>query len=212
MTARSRPAGQIESLFATQLYRAALPKSAMDLNAALEATCLSIASEDKAGRRWCKEHGYRGYTSYASLDDLPQRASVFEELVAHLDNHVRAFARALEFDMDVRRLGLDSLWINVLKPGGLHTAHIHPHAIVSGTYYVRVPDGASAIRYEDPRLAMMMAAPPRRPNARRAKRSFVSAEPKAGTLLLWESWLRHEVPVNAGKTERISISFNYAAR
>ncbi len=131
----------IETLFATQLYRAALPKRAMDLNAALEATCLAIAGEDKAGRRWCKEHGYRGYTSYASLDDLPQRASVFAELVAHLDVHVRAFARTLEFDMDVRRLGLDSMWINVLKPGGLHTAHIHPHSMISGTYYVRVPDG-----------------------------------------------------------------------
>ncbi len=118
-----------------------------------------------AGRRWCKEHGYRGYTSYASLDDLPQRASVFADLVEHLDTHARAFARALDFDMDVRRLVLDSLWINVLKPGGFHTAHIHPHSILSGTYYVRVPEGASAIRYEDPRLPMMMAAPPKKPKA-----------------------------------------------
>ena len=57
---------------------------------------------------------------------------------------------------------------------------------------------------------MMMAAPPKKPKASRANRSFVSAEPKAGTILMWESWLRHEVPVNAAKTERISISFNYA--
>lgn len=202
----------IETLFATRLYRARLPRRAMDLNAALEATCRAIAAEDRAGQRWSKEHGYRGYTSYASLDDLPARASVFAELVAHLDGHVRAFARALEFDMDGRRLGLDSLWINVLKPGGLHTAHIHPHSVVSGTYYVVVPDGASAIRYEDPRLAMMMAAPPRKPKAKRINQSFVSAAPSAGTILLWESWLRHDVPVNGAKAERISLSFNYAAR
>ena len=203
------PKAKIETLFATRLYRASLPKRAMDLNAALEATCRAIAAEDRAGQRWCKEHGYRGYTSYASLDDLPQRASVFAELVTHLDSHVRGFARTLDYDMDVRRLALDSLWINVLKPGGLHTAHIHPHSIISGTYYVSVPEGASAIRYEDPRLAMMMAAPPRKPRARLENRTFVSAEPAAGTILLWESWLRHEVPVNAARQDRISISFNY---
>ena len=205
-----RPKHKAESLFATRLYRAELARA--DLNAALEATCLAIAREDRAGQRWCKEHSYRGYTSYASLDDLPQRASVFAELIVQLDSHARAFAKVLEFDVAPKRLELDSIWINVLKPGGSHTAHIHPHSVLSGTYYVRVPEGASAIRYEDPRLAMMMAAPPKRRGARRENQSFVSAEPKAGTILMWESWLRHEVPANTAKSERISISFNYAVR
>jgi len=202
----------IETLFATRLYRARLPAGGRALNAVLEKTCRAIAAEDRAGQRWCREHDYRGYTSYASLDDLPTRASVFAELIAHLDTHVRAFARTLEFDLDARRLALDSFWINVLKPGGAHTAHIHPHSVISGTYYVTVPDGASAIRYEDPRLAMMMAAPPKRAGASRGNQSFVTAVPAPGTLLLWESWLRHEVPLNKAKSERISISFNYAER
>ena len=210
MTAAGARGAKIETLFATRLYRARLPAGARSLNAVLEKTCRAIAAEDRAGQRWCKEHDYRGYTSYASLDDLPTRASVFAELIAHLDSHVRALARTLEFDIDVRRLVLDSIWINVLKPGGAHTAHIHPHSVISGTYYVSVPDGASAIRYEDPRLAMMMAAPPKRAKAARENRSFVSAAPTPGTLLLWESWLRHEVLVNKAKSERISISFNYA--
>lgn len=202
----------MESLFATRIYRAQLPRRDMALNEALAQTCLAIAAEDRAGRRWCKEHDYHGYTSYASLDDLPRRASVFADLVTHLDRHVRSFAKALEFDMDVRRLALDSLWINVLKPGGLHSAHIHPHSVISGTYYVAVPDAARAIRYEDPRLPMMMAAPPKRATARRANRTFVTAEPAPGSILLWESWLRHDVPANRAKDLRISISFNYGVR
>ena len=80
---------------------------------------------------------------------------------------------------------------------------------MSGTFYVDVPKGASAIRFEDPRHAMMMAAPPRKASARLANRPFVSVEPKPGTLLLWESWLRHEVPVNNARRARISLSFNY---
>lgn len=200
---------RLEPLFASPLYRARIGDAA--LNEALAATARAIAREDRAGQRWCREHGYKGYTSYASLDDLTRRASVFEELAGLLAPHARAFARALGFDLDPRRLALDSLWINVLKPGGLHAGHIHPHSVISGTYYVTVPEGAAAIRFEDPRLALMMAAPPKKPSAPRGSQSFVSVAPREGEALLWESFLRHDVPVNAAKSERISVSFNYAA-
>lgn len=200
---------RIETLFASRLYRAELSRT---LNADLAKTCLVIARDDRAGQRWAKAHGYKGYTSYASLDDLPTRASIFAELVTQLDKHVRAFARTLEFEMTGRKLALDSLWINVMDKGGVHAAHIHPHSVISGTYYVAVPKGASAIRFEDPRLALMMAAPPKRERASRANQTFVTVEPKPGTLLLWESFLRHDVPPNAAKGARISVSFNYALR
>ncbi|HEX7726884.1 MAG TPA: TIGR02466 family protein [Rhizomicrobium sp.] len=200
----------IETLFVTALYRAQI--AARGLNAALAKTCLAIAAEDRAGQRWAKDHGYKGYTSYASLDDLPQRASVFDELVKHLDKHARAFGKTLDFELDGRALVLDSLWINVMDRGGVHAAHIHPHAAISGTYYVEIPKGAADIRFEDPRLAMMMAAPPRKAKARRQNQIFARVSPKPGTLLLWESFLRHEVLPNSAPGKRISISFNYAMR
>ncbi len=43
-------------------------------------------------------------------------------------------------------------------------------------------------------------------------RSFVTLTPAAGTVFIWESWLRHEVLANRAKTARISLSFNYAWR
>jgi uncharacterized protein (TIGR02466 family) len=127
-----------------------------------------------------------------------------------LDRHVAAFAKELDFDLGGKKLSLESIWINVLPPGGIHTSHIHPLSVISGTYYVAVPNGASALKLEDPRLAMMMAAPPRKKNAKPDQKPFVYAAPKPGTVLLWESWLRHEVPMNMVDEERISISFNYA--
>jgi uncharacterized protein (TIGR02466 family) len=196
---------KLETLFVTRLYRADLPRS---INAALAKTCLAISREDNAGRRWAREHGYRGYTSYASLDDLILRATVFAELERMIEPHVRSFAKALDFERP--RLALDSLWINVMPAGGVHAAHIHPHSAISGTYYVQVPRHASALRFEDPRLPLMMAAPSRRANARRENKPFVTVEPRAGTLLLWESFLRHDVPLNRARGTRISLSFNYA--
>jgi uncharacterized protein (TIGR02466 family) len=160
----------------------------------------SLAADDTAGQRWSKEHRYAGYTSYASLNDLPRRDPAFADLAKTLSRHARSFAREAGWDSKPK---LDSLWANLLKGGGHHSAHIHPHSIISGTLYVEVPAGSGAIRFEDPRLPLMMAAPPRND-------TFVTVEPRPGLLLLWESWLRHEVLPGSGRGERLSISFNFA--
>ena len=194
-------------LFVTELYRAAIGEA--ELNADLLDAAKMLAKEDKAGRAWCRENGYQGYTSYSSLDDLPQRATCFEQLVRVMKPHVEAFAGQLQMDLRGKRLKLDNIWVNVLEPGGSHTGHIHPHCVLSGTYYVRVPDGASSLKFEDPRLPMMMAAPAPREDADEEHRRFVYVAPKAGDLLLWESWLRHEVPPNRAASSRVSVSFNY---
>ena len=196
-----------QTLFATRLYQARLSGAR---NAVLEKTCLGLAAEDKAGRRWAREHGYGGYTSYASLNDLTRRASVLAELERDIAKHVAIFARDAQFDLGGRRLKLDSLWVNVMDKGAIHAPHIHPHSAVSGTYYVSTPDRAGAIRFEDPRLAMQMATPPKKKHARPENRAFVSIAPKPGMLLLWESWLRHGVEPNGAKRPRISVRFNYA--
>ena len=204
----------LRTLFATPLYEASLAEARdfAGFNAELEQAVQMLAREDRAGRAWCKAQGYGGYTSYASLDDLPKRATVFDTLKTRLDRHAASFAEALAFDLGRRKLKLDSLWVNLLKPGAAHSGHIHPHSVISGTVYVCVPPGASALKLEDPRLPLMMAAPPRRRDAEERLSPFVYLTPQPGTVLMWESWLRHEVPANRAKTDRISISFNYAWR
>ncbi|MFK7875114.1 MAG: TIGR02466 family protein [Paracoccaceae bacterium] len=201
---------QISSLFVTRLYHAHLSDFAPAINAdELEMSCLTIAQDDEAGQDWCATEGFPGYTSYASLTDLPWRFPIFADLVKVLDAHVAAFADDLEFDLGDKSLILEDLWINILPEGGIHTGHIHPHSVISGTTYVAMPEGTSALKLEDPRLPMMMATPPRRTDASQGQRQFVYANPSVGDVLLWESWLRHEVPMNMTEEDRISVSFNY---
>ena len=203
---------ELRTFFATDIYLASLAQEADfgSFNAELKQACRLLATEDRAGRAWCKAHGYKGYTSYASLSDLPQRATVFDRLKKKLDRCAADYAAALAFDLGGRRLKLDSLWVNVLDKGGAHSGHIHPNCILSGTIYVEVPEGAGALKLEDPRLPLMMAAPQRRADAPDAQKRFVYLEPQAGSVFIWESWLRHEVMPNAARTPRISLSFNYA--
>lgn len=200
-------APEILTLFPTRIYRARIADDALLAEIVAAADVLSI--DDTAGRKWCRDNGYPGYTSYASLDDLPWRFPAFKTLARAIDGHVKIFAKTLEFDLGGGKLAMDSYWVNVLPEGGYHAAHIHPNAVISGTFYAAIPKGASAIRFEDPRHAMMMAHPPRKKKASRENQSFVSLQPEAGTLLLWESFLRHDVPMNRAENERISVSFNY---
>jgi uncharacterized protein (TIGR02466 family) len=190
----------VRSLFPTLLYEAEAGDPA--LLAALAHSIRSLARDDRAGRQWSRDKGYAGYTSYASLNDLPKRDPALGDLARRLSRHAASFADECGFGLG-RRPRLDSLWVNLLKSGGQHSGHIHPHSVISGTFYVEVPAGSGAIRFEDPRLPLMMAAPPR-------DQAFVTVEPRAGLLLMWESWLRHEVLAGRGKGERLSISFNFA--
>lgn len=190
----------VRSLFPTLLYEAEFGDAA--LLGELSHSIRVLARDDGAGKGWSREKNYAGYTSYASLNDLPRRDPIFADLAKLLARHAVQFAKAANFNLD-RRPRLDSLWVNLLKAGGLHGGHIHPHAIISGTFYVEASAGCGAIRFEDPRLPMMMAAPPR-------EDTFVAVQPRPGMLLLWESWLRHEVLAGSGKGERLSVSFNFA--
>jgi uncharacterized protein (TIGR02466 family) len=203
----------VRELFVTRLYEASIAdeRGFAGFRDELAAACAMLAEEDVAGRVWSKAHGYGGYTSYASLDDLPRRATVFADLKRRLDRHAARAAAAFDLDLGRGRLALDSLWVSVLNGAG-HSGHIHPHAALSGVVYVTVPKGAGALRLEDPRLPLMMAAPPRRADAPEPSRAFVTLDPAPGAIFIWESWLRHEVLAGAAKAARVSVSFNYAGR
>ena len=197
-------------LFSTPLYHASLADSGNFDMGELEKSCWSIAQDDEAGQKWCDENNYPGYTSYASLSDLTWRSPFFGELKNLLDLHVKTFVEELDFDLEGRNLKLEDLWINILPEGGNHSAHIHPNSVISGTTYISMPSGSSAIKFEDPRHSMMMAAPSRIKDAKEYLKPFIYVNPSVGDVLLWESWLRHEVPANNSSEERISISFNYS--
>ena len=209
MNKRNTSKSQAEALrvslhFATCIG-AARPALPSGVNDDIVAAALSFASDDEAGARWSAENGYPGYTSYGSGIDICAAAPCFRVLKKSLDKEAAAFAEQCGLDLGAGALKLDNIWLNVLRRDGFHSGHIHPHSVISGTYYAQVPKNASAIRFEDPRLPMMMAAPPRREGFE----AFHYVQPEAGVALFWESWLRHEVVRNTSKAPRISVSFNY---
>ena len=210
----------IHSFFPTRIHAATLPRGrAAALNALLLRECQQLALEDLAGRRWSRGNYPGGFTSYASANHMHRVSPTFARLERWIDGQVKRFVGELEFDLGDskggnkggdRQLEMTDCWVNVMPRGVTHSLHLHPLSIISGTYYVQVPHGAPGLKFEDPRLDRYMGAPPRRANAGPANRSWVTLPAAPGKVLLFESWLRHEVVANPVARERVSISFNYA--
>ncbi|MGZ3804433.1 MAG: TIGR02466 family protein [Bacteriovorax sp.] len=200
----------IKNLFPTPIYYGPLTSKGLKrLNQDLLQESLKFRQIDEAGVEWSKRNYRGGYTSYGSIAHLHQVSTTFEDLQKALDKHVRKYIKYLEMDVDPKQIRMCSCWINIMPPGAYHTMHIHPLSVISGTYYVQAPKNCSSIKFEDPRMVGFMASPPRKEDAQERNQRFVELKPQTGHLVLFESWMRHEVPQNQSESERISISFNY---
>jgi uncharacterized protein (TIGR02466 family) len=203
----------IELLFPTLVYHAPLRARGVragSLNARLLKECRQLRLDDAAGRRWSARHYRNGYTSYGSAHRMQRLSPIFAALEREIDRHVARFVRTLQFALGSRELAMTDCWVNIMGRAAVHGLHLHPLSTLSGVYYVAVPAGAPGLKFEDPRLERFMAAPPRARAASRMNRHWVNIPARPGQLVLFESWLRHEVLSHVEARERISISFNYS--
>ncbi len=199
----------ILSFFPTQIdhSKKVAPPS---LNRDLIREISQLQEMDRAGADWSKQNYFAGYTSYGSLDKLHLSSPNFAELEKHIKPKVAAFARVLEWDIQPYKLKMNSCWVNVMPQGAHHSFHIHPGSVISGTYYVEVPKTSSPLKFEDPRLSKMMLAPQKKVKCKAHNKTHIEIFSQSRDLILFESWLRHEVPANRVKNDRISVSFNYS--
>ncbi|MGE4130608.1 MAG: TIGR02466 family protein [Bdellovibrionales bacterium] len=198
----------ILNAFPTLLYQGRLPRAGR-LNRELKREIEILAQIDDEGRRWSRSNYQEGYSSYSSMTKLHLTSPGFGELERLLRPHVKKYVQRLSWNLMGRKLGMTTCWANLMKKGCHHTMHTHPLSQISGVYYVSVPKGSSHFKIEDPRLGFMMASPPRLAGASRFEQNYVQLAPKDGEFLLFESWLRHEVPPHRATQPRFSVSFNF---
>lgn len=200
----------INSYFPTLIYSARLQRThSRELNSQLLLECLQLREDDTAGVDWSKQNYPGGYTSYNSVSRMHEVSPTFAALQREIDHHVDVYVDELEFDMKGRELAMTDCWVNIMSHRVSHSWHLHPLATISGTYYVQTPQNSSGLKFEDPRLGSFMAAPPRKADCRPENKPWIVIPAETGNLVLFESWLRHEVTPNLSKEVRVSISFNY---
>jgi uncharacterized protein (TIGR02466 family) len=198
------------ALFPTLVYTVRLQHAGRAFKELVLRECRQLRLDDGAGRRWSAKHYPGGYTSYGSANRMHLASPTFAALEEELTRHVKRFAKSLAFDLSGRTLTMTDCWVNIVPRQGVHGLHLHPLSTLSGTYYVQTSTGCAGLKVEDPRLDRTMAAPPPLTTARADRGPWVVLPAEAGSFVLFESWLRHEVPANIARSERDSVSFNYS--
>jgi uncharacterized protein (TIGR02466 family) len=214
--------------FPTGIYKSNLaPKAVLkSLLQELEEDIFTLSQSDQNGIAWSLKNYPNGYTSYSSLDRLDLMTNSFTSLRKKINKHVQIYLKNLNYDCTISELVMSQCWANVMFENTVHTSHIHPNSIISGTFYVKTPAGSSPIKFEDPRLGYFMNSPQVSSLAPTQFQRFVKLNCQPGELVLFESWLRHEVPLMSSEAHsrrppgkkskeaqpRISISFNYGKK
>tara|TARA_Y100001937_G_C6947804_1_gene253240 strand:- start:36 stop:617 length:582 start_codon:yes stop_codon:yes gene_type:complete len=105
---------------------------------------------------------------------------------------------------------LGNMWANINPPGGYNRPHVHPNSHFSGVYYIKAPQNSGQIVFNEPRLGAHMVMPSRK-KGRPPKHLWreVQLDPIEGRILIFPSWLWHNVEPNLSNDIRISVSFNF---
>jgi uncharacterized protein (TIGR02466 family) len=192
----------MHSLFTTFIEQKSLKIPTKQI-AQMKWTASQMPGVDLEGVKWSRKNYLGGYTSYGSISRIDQHFSVFENLKKKLDQEVKKYVKKIGLQFDTGSLELSAMWVNVMPKNVYHAFHLHPLSVISGTFYVSVGKGgkSSPLRVEDPRASLFMGSP--------ARPIQVDLKPKNGDLILFESWMKHEVPPHQNNEDRISVSFNY---
>jgi len=194
----------VESLFPTPLWSFEYPEP--EQLGAWASHVLQLQQEDPQGLAITNQGGWH---SQSDLLDDQTLAPLFRWIAASCQ---QAFTE-IGWDFSLATPSFNNAWAMVNGPGHTTRAHLHPHSLFSGVVYLRADEGAGSIAFLDPRGGAQMLCPPLRAGKGELLQGRLRRQPSAGLMLLFPSWLWHEVEPSApGSGLRICISFNVGQR
>lgn len=146
-----------------------------------------------------------GGDSMASIPDGPGLHS-FKEVVL---KNARLFLENCGYDVDKYNLYVDNIWLNEMVSGSYHVMHSHYGKVVSGCFYVDVPKNSGGVVFTGP-LSRIDKSNIKVKNYTIFNSGEWTVNPEPGSMLMWESYLIHEVPKTSFNGIRRSIAFDVA--
>jgi hypothetical protein len=139
---------------------------------------------------------------------MPGEDPGLDDAVGLLGAPVQAFGELL-FGETLRWL-VKEIWANVLQPGGQQAVHNHANSFVSGVLYLTPCDESARTVFlrgmGGSEFVLRNTHADMRPGRFNAQK-WIAPTPAAGDLLLFPSYLLHEVPPNLGGG-RMTLAFN----
>lgn len=201
--------GSVFHLWATPILTAR-PKNRKDFNKALTKIALeqydrfvvehnnSPSKEADADEQDINSAFYEWQAAFHDKAGLSvMTGPIYQELLQLLSQNIMSYLTQIGKQHLVEPSNIDIFaWASVHPRGSCHLSHVHPGSLVSGVYYSQVPEGAGSLLLEDPRGPL----PP--------FNSRFTLQPKEGDLIIFPSWLSHQVSPTSSRDPRISWSFN----
>lgn len=106
---------------------------------------------------------------------------------------------------------VSNLWVNVNKKYSYNSNHIHGNSFFSGVFYVKVPENSGRINFENPSPIQELFIDKVKPfmnNYNHFTAHSWTYDPRPNMVVMFPSWIEHNVDQNLSDEDRISIAFN----
>ena len=133
----------------------------------------------------------RWENQYLSIEFVPQIKKILH-LACRISKDI--ISRPVFIPYKEMGLPMNEFWFNIAGEGESTGWHDHKeHAILSGVYYLQVPNGCGDIHFRKKVDGLW---------------EEWSVRSETGKMILFDSFIQHAVPINTSKSKRISIGFN----
>lgn len=190
-------------MFPIPILKESIPSSEVDEKALFQDI---LRQYDKLCLKVTREEAYTSF-----FTDDPMAGIDWSSLERTIATHVNNYISIVNYDCNIQESRVHAWW-NIYHRGISHNWHHHPRALLSGTYYVKRPADSASIQFKSPINGLIDSwAADFGIDTKWAQNANIS--PNTGDLMLWPSWLEHQVPaINTRDVQRCSISFNIQLR
>ena len=142
----------------------------------------------------------KGYQSASNIHHDPKFETICRKLWG---NAIQTGCDLLHRNFDANgfdntTFSLLNIWFNINNPGSWNTQHTHPHCFYSGVLWVKAPKDSGDLIIHSPHAHDLYGI----------QGNAWSIPPEEGRVVLFPSFLVHNVNTNSSQRDRISISFN----
>lgn len=107
-----------------------------------------------------------------------------------------------------KRWFISQMWGNIMSKGGYQHRHSHSNSFISGVVYIKLPEGSSTTRFHRREVGDHFHFSNSGKITEYNNQSIELGGIVEGDILLFPSYLIHDVPTNNSIENRITIAFN----
>ncbi len=145
-----------------------------------------------------------------SYNDRILEESQFKNLKKEIDNHVSYFFHEILGYSEAATTTHASSWFVKSNPGQKTIDHSHANSLISGVLYFKTPKNSGNIIFisDMPQVLSNIIVPDVKNKNFYNDRSY-GITPQENMLILFPSYLKHQVDYNKSNETRLSLAFNY---